>query len=129
MKKDLCRTCPSRESCKEICAALKSYLKRFTRYQCEYPIDSLMIQRLLSTESETLADYQPDHEWLYRELLPWLQFLTPDLRTTFVMHYYDGMKMVKIAGVLGITRWTVSDRLKKAVAILKAAIHSESGGS
>jgi RNA polymerase sigma-70 factor (ECF subfamily) len=51
--------------------------------------------------------------------------LSPRLRATVVLHYYEGLTREEIALVLGIPAGTVASRIAKAVAIMRKSIGSD----
>jgi RNA polymerase sigma-70 factor (ECF subfamily) len=54
-----------------------------------------------------------------------LAHLSPRLRATVVLHYYEGLTREEIAQVLGIPAGTVASRIAKAVAIMRKSIGSD----
>ena len=54
-----------------------------------------------------------------------LQALSPKLRATVILHYYDGLTREEIAMVLGVPAGTVASRIAKAVAIMRKTMGSD----
>ncbi|HXN91950.1 MAG TPA: sigma-70 family RNA polymerase sigma factor [Candidatus Sulfotelmatobacter sp.] len=54
-----------------------------------------------------------------------LTALSPKLRATVVLHYYEGLTREEIAQVLGVPAGTVASRIAKAVAIMRKAMGSD----
>ena len=51
--------------------------------------------------------------------------LSPKLRATVVLHYYEGLTREEIASVLGVPAGTVASRIAKAVAIMRKTMGSD----
>jgi RNA polymerase sigma factor (sigma-70 family) len=51
--------------------------------------------------------------------------LSPKLRATIVLHYYEGLTREEIAAALGVPAGTVASRIAKAVAIMRKAMASD----
>jgi RNA polymerase sigma factor (sigma-70 family) len=54
-----------------------------------------------------------------------LAVLSPKLRATVVLHYYEGLTREEIAAVLGVPAGTVASRIAKAVAIMRKTMASD----
>ena len=54
-----------------------------------------------------------------------LEALSPKLRATVVLHYYEGLTREEIAMVLGVPAGTVASRIAKAVAIMRKTMGSD----
>jgi RNA polymerase sigma-70 factor, ECF subfamily len=54
-----------------------------------------------------------------------LAALSPKLRATVVLHYYEGLTREEIAATLGIPAGTVASRIAKAVAIMRRSTDSD----
>lgn len=85
-------------------------------------------RRVATLDSETPVAAreaaEPDREELER-LRAEVSKLTPNSLAVIVLHYFEGLSIARVSGVLGVPEGTVKSRLNTALAALRRSVRSE----
>lgn len=99
----VCRDCPKRESCREICSSLKRLLPSMEKGRFNYG-------RLSSKRLEELLR----RRWVTQVVLDWRHILSGRQRQVVDMYYNEGLTHDEIATRLGIAQKNVTTYMHRA---------------